>query len=173
MGFGGGFGGGLGGVVKKGLGAVGTNPILPLSGLSMGGLEDLYKGLKKGFDRETGAQGFKDAAQAARELGEKNAEFTEQETAEQVRRKEGAARYKEGMAQAQAAASGIKTSGSTDLYLSEMMAEHKREVDWVKKSGKSRAGIERSKGDLAHKQGMAQAQAQQFSAGTQIAGMFL
>jgi len=92
----------------------------------------------------------KDAAdrQAAEQerLARENAAAIEAETAENARRLSMQQAEREGMAMAKAAASGVKTSGSTGDYLSDMSTEHKRELDWLKKSGASQAGIAKQSG---------------------------
>jgi len=76
--------------------------------------------------------------------GRENAKLIEAETQEQARRVSAQQREAESMALAKAAASGVQVSGSTKDYLSDMSTENKRQLDWLKKSGKSKANLARS-----------------------------
>jgi hypothetical protein len=98
----------------------------------------------------------KKAAKNAEKIGMMNAAATEAEAAEQARRlKENQMRV---LAETSAlsAASGV-AGGSQDIYLSDMAESQMSELNWVKKSGASRAEIERLSGQYQKKQGEAAA----------------
>ena len=80
------------------------------------------------------------AAAEAERLGRENAAMIEAETAEQARRVREEQLKTQSLTQARAAASGAK-GGSIDIYTEEMVTEQKRQLDWLKQSGESKARL--------------------------------
>jgi len=81
-------------------------------------------------------------AEEAAALGAKNRALIEQETAEALRRTELAQRKQSSQAKALAAASGfVSDTGSFDLYMTELEQEQQAELEWIKRSGASKADI--------------------------------
>ena len=112
----------------------------------------------------------KRAASEAERLGRENAAMIEAETAEQARRVREEQLQTQSLAQARAAASGAK-GGSIDIYAEEMITEQKRQLDWLKQSGESRARLAIMSGQQAGQAGRAQASATKAGAvGTFISG---
>lgn len=105
------------------------------------------------------------AAEESRRLAQKNAANIEAETMEQKRREADAQKDVEAQTRARIAASGVTGAGSPKDYLDTMEAEHAKELDWLRKSGASRASIAKSEGNIAYRQGMA-------SASSTMAGTF-
>jgi hypothetical protein len=105
--------------------------------------------IKAGMDAKDAAS--KAAAEQER-LAHQNAANIEAETMEEHRRSTKEAESAEATARARAAATGVDTDeeSSMSLVLNERQAEAKRQLDWIKRSGKSRA-------DLARRSGMSQA----------------
>lgn len=116
------------------------------------------------------ASAQREAAREQRRMSELNASAIEAETSEQARRMKGDIAQKEATARARAAASGASVEGtSVGTYLEELSAEDQAQLDWLVKSGQTRAGITREEGVSAEKAGMAQAGATK-TAGTIEAG---
>lgn len=88
------------------------------------------------------------AAKEAERMGEKNARAIEAETEEAARRAAKDAKRSEARARAAAATLGLGGE-SVDLYLKDLANTNKEQVDWMKKSGKSRADIAREGGQAA------------------------
>ena len=77
------------------------------------------------------------------------AENIRMEGAEQVRREEGESRSRAALARATAAASGIRTTGGSQLaFLEEGEQQDKSRIDWLKRSTASQAGYATSGGKL-------------------------
>lgn len=131
--------GGVGGAVSLAFPQVGV-PTLGLEGY-------LEKG-KGFFDKLTGVDKTKARAEVARELAALDVKAIKEETAETVRRRGKEFAQKESFGTTRAVASGLKSSGTIDKYLSEMATEHEKEIAWTKKSGKSRQEIATAKGEL-------------------------
>lgn len=91
----------------------------------------------------------------ADKLAEANAKLEEKQTAEEARRLSKEQGRVESSAKALAAAGGAKVSGSQSMFLSEMKAEHGKELAWLKESGASKAGATRKGGQNARSQAMA------------------
>ena len=102
------------------------------------------------------------AASEAERLGRENAAMIEAETAEQARRVREEQLQTQSLAQARASASGAK-GGSIDIYTDEMVTEQKRQLDWLKQSGESKARLAIMGGQ--HTAGVGRAQASATRAG--------
>ncbi len=114
-----------------------------------------------GVQAYTTYKGYKDQKKAAKESErsyERDVEYQRMETEEQVRRTELEHQQQEAKARALAAASGTKVQGTVSMFLKEMEEENLREIDWIAKSGASRADIIRERGRMARKEGKARAQ---------------
>lgn len=88
------------------------------------------------------------AAREEKEMARQEAANIEAETAENVRRARDKASKVEGESRARAAASGFGASGSIDLALDSMSAEHGRQIAWMAKSGASKARMAIMGGDM-------------------------
>jgi len=86
------------------------------------------------------------AGKRAESIAEDNAHRAKMEAEEEARRLSRSQRRNQSSLRARAAASGIKLSGSTKTYLDEYVDEDSRQLDWQKKSGKSREGLIRKQG---------------------------
>ena len=116
------------------------------------GIKDTVSGVVGGFTGET----QRDAGKDAKKLGKKNAEYIRQETSEQVRRLELAQEQVIAKTKGAQAGSGIELGGGTvDTYIAEMKNNFAKELDWLKKSGKSRAAIAKEGGNVANAQAQA------------------
>lgn len=91
------------------------------------------------------------AGKEAEEIANRNAQRTREETAEMVRRAEKRSKRMEGLSKARAFASGL-TGESHELYLSDMERSNAEEVEWIIRSGASKAEIEARAGSLARRQ---------------------
>lgn len=147
----------------------------PLIGIPAYGAEGYAGKIKGAFDKLTGVDKTKKAAEMARELAALNVKAIGEETAETVRRKGKEFARTESLGTARAAASGLKTSGSIDEYLSEMASEHGKEIEWTKKSGKSKQEIAKAKGELEFERIRSQARQERagyVQTGLSVAGLF-
>ena len=93
------------------------------------------------------------AAKEARALGEANATYIEAETAEQSRRLGFSQSRTRGTVRSQFAASGFRSGkesrgASQSAYLKTLSKVQKSELDWISKSGASRADIARRGGQM-------------------------
>lgn len=88
------------------------------------------------------------AAKEAERMGNKNATSIEAETEEAARRAAKDAERSEARARAAAATLGLEGE-SVDLYLKDLANTNKEQIDWLKKSGQSRADIAREGGQAA------------------------
>ncbi len=114
----------------------------------------------------TSVMGTLSAGKDAEKLARQNAQNTQME-AERDARLEGKANAAElSQGRARLAASGVKMSGSGMSYLDELEATGRERENWIRKSGKSRADIERQEGKTARKQSKYQAMGQAFSGAT-------
>ncbi len=88
-----------------------------------------------------------DAGKQAEEIQDRNAQRVREETAEQARRLDLDQRRARAQLVARAEASGLKTTGSTSVYLDEFDKENTHQLDWLNRSGESRASIFEDIGD--------------------------
>ena len=95
------------------------------------------------------------AGNKADRLAAANAKLQEQQAAEEARRLKKEQERTEAAARAKAAAGGIEVGGSQAMFLSDMKAEHGKELAWLKKSGASRASATRQGGSNARSQAYA------------------
>lgn len=86
------------------------------------------------------------AGEQAKYIANQNAANTEAETAESVRRESIAADQAQANLRARAAASGGTGGGSTGNFIDTQQRTSDQYIDWLKKSGSSRAQIEREQG---------------------------
>lgn len=110
-----------------------------------------------------------EAADEAGEIAERNAERAEAEAEESARRLQRQQDANQSLARARSAASGV-VGGSIDDYLSGMEAEDARQLDWMRKSGKSQSDIIRAEGDLAVDRGKSAAWSTAIGATTDFLG---
>ena len=102
----------------------------------------------------------KEAAKAAREIGNFNAANVRAETEEMARRQQLQNERLEATATARAAATGFKSGqGSLATYIQDLQQENTAELDWLIKSGMSRASLEEKKGEYSYLTGLANANA--------------
>lgn len=99
------------------------------------------------------------AAEKSKRIANRNAARIEAETAEEVRRKKLENESRQSLTKARQAASGGLPTGSNAIFMETMEREDDLAVDWLKKSGSSRAGIAREEGEYSYMTGMAQSQA--------------
>lgn len=98
----------------------------------------------------------KKAADEAKELAAKNALYAKLEAEEEARRLEEETIRQSSLIQAIQGASGAE--GETqDVYLKEFESQRAKEIDWIRKSGVSRAGIATAQGAYAYAAGTGQA----------------
>lgn len=101
-----------------------------------------------------------EAAEDAKKIGEQNAALARAETEEEARRLEKEQERTAGLARARAFASGVDPeSMSTQLFLEDLETTQREELDWLRRSGYSRADIAEEQGELARAKGMAGAYA--------------
>ena len=81
------------------------------------------------------------SAKGAKGAGEANAAAIQAETAEESRRMAAASAQTSAEGRVKAAASGTKVSGSSARVLATLGEEQQARLDWLKKSGSSRAEI--------------------------------
>lgn len=99
-----------------------------------------------------GVKSYKDSKDAAKEqkkIGRMNAQNIMGETAEERRRSARANQQRAGSSAAQRAASGLRGGGSLALFEQDQQDEFARQMEWLNKSGQSRADIQRTSGNLA------------------------
>ena len=75
----------------------------------------------------------------AKQAGSSNAAADRAEAAESARREEVQNEETQARGRAAAAASGVTTGGTPSLFLEAQEAEGKRQIDWLKRAGESRA----------------------------------
>lgn len=97
------------------------------------------------------------AAVESKNIANRNAARIEAETAEEVRREKRDAQQRRDLALVKAAASGGTLTGSTGLYLDEMKDNDVQFLDWLQKSGSSKADIARREGNYNFLTGIAAA----------------
>ena len=85
------------------------------------------------------------AAKEAEGIAEDNARREAMEAEEMAQRAEKEAAREESLSRARAAASGVGGE-STDLYQEDLAKTNQREIDWIRRSGASRADITRREG---------------------------
>ena len=91
------------------------------------------------------------AAEQARDIGDFNAANVRAETEEMARRQQLQNERMESTAQARAAATGFKSgTGSLATYINDLKQENQAELDWLVKSGQSKAEIEAMKGEYSY-----------------------
>lgn len=95
-----------------------------------------------------------EAAGDAKRAARANARALEAETAEEARRLKKEQASQESKSRALAAASGGGGQSQTS-FMESQKKEHANELDWLKRSGSSRASSARAGGSLAAKQGYA------------------
>lgn len=118
------------------------------------------------FSSLFGAKRLKDSSKDAAALGRANADYIRQETAEQQRRLKEEQSRTRGTLRAGIASSGFRsgkdsTGASHKAYTQALKNAQQRELDWIGKSGRSRA-------DIATRGGQAEASVLR----SQAAGMF-
>lgn len=101
-----------------------------------------------------GAYQTYEAGKSAEEAANRQAKLDEQANEEAVRRLEKQQAETEATAKARAQATGFEGE-SFQPVLQEMEQEHKRQADWERKAGKSRADTTRWQGQQARKQATA------------------
>lgn len=99
---------------------------------------------KKAGERTARMQ--EEAGKESQRIANQNAANTESETAEQVRRESIANKEADATRKLKVAGSGGTLSGSSKNFLDEQSQRQSDSIDWLKKSGKSRADIERAQG---------------------------
>lgn len=84
------------------------------------------------------------------DIAKRNADREKEEAKEQARRERKEMDATEAEARARGAASGMNVdkSKSQVLFLANQKTEHARQIDWIRKSAKSRAKIIKREGDL-------------------------
>ena len=98
-------------------------------------------------------------AQKEKELATEQAANIEAETEESQRRARDKAAKVEGESRARAAGSGAVLDGSLSISLDSMSEEHKRQIDWMGKSGAAQARYALMGGDMRAAGANAQADA--------------
>ena len=88
------------------------------------------------------------AANEQEDIADQNAKREKEEAEELAQRAEDTAAREESLARARAAASGVGGK-STNLYISDLTKRNQREIDWMRKSGKSKAKITQREGRAA------------------------
>lgn len=96
-----------------------------------------------------------ESGKEAEKMAKENAKRARAETAEEVRRQQAANAQMEGLAKARAAAGGAKLTGTVSSYLDRLKEENLKDIDWMRRSGASRAGLEQRKGKVAKSQATA------------------
>lgn len=91
------------------------------------------------------------AAQEAEDIADANARREAMEAEEMAQRAEKDAAREESLARARAFASGVGGE-SQEIYLDDLHASNKREIDWIRRSGASRADLTRKEGRVSASQ---------------------
>lgn len=118
--------------------------------LGIAGMFMQNKGERQQAKAVEGVAGKQEAAgEQAQRIAARNAANTEAETAESVRRETTAATQADATRKARLAASGAAYSGSGANFSEQQRGEADKYIDWLKKSGTSRANIEREQGVYA------------------------
>ena len=99
------------------------------------------------------------AAEESRSIANKNAARIEAETHETLRREKQATEANQALSKARAAAAGGTQYGSTGVYQDTMEESDSAYLNWIAKSGASRADIAKSEGQFSWLTGMASADA--------------
>jgi len=81
----------------------------------------------------------KKAKKQAREVGRENARLIREETAEAIRRASAEGAQTVGQTTALLGGTGVRASGTATDYLGFMRSEQTRQLDWLERSGESRA----------------------------------
>lgn len=93
----------------------------------------------------------KQAAEEAEDIADANAKREKMEAEEMAQRAEKDAAREESLARARAFASGVGGE-SQEMYLDDLYASNRREIDWIRRSGSSRADLIKKEGRVAGKQ---------------------
>ena len=93
----------------------------------------------------------------ALDAAEENEKRIKQESKESQRRQAAAAAQRAGTARARIGASGVRPSGSMMDYIGAMEEEDERQLQFLKKAGKSQAKIAEKQGESAFYTGLGQA----------------
>ena len=109
--------------------------------------------------RRKAKKAAKKQARAETAFAKKEAENSEAETAESVRRAEEQASSAESTSRARAAGSGVASGGSVDIALDAMSEEHRRQIDWMAEAGASAARMALEGGVMRSDAARAQASA--------------
>jgi len=126
-----------------------------MAGVAVGAILSVASTLYSQSESKRAAREAKSEAEAMGRLNEMNARA---ETGEALRIQKREQEGVESMAQAKAAASGVKMdTGSTNMFLKDMGEEHQRQTDWTKRSGLSqvntiRAGVQSQKNVISAQQ---------------------
>ena len=119
--------------------------------------------IKTASDQYEAGKNQKNLADESMRMAERNAIREEAETAERARRLSAQQLKEENLARASAAASGFATEGagaeSIALSLLEQQDENKRQLDWERVSGRSRAKIILEGGAFERQKGIYESQA--------------
>lgn len=97
------------------------------------------------------------AGRQAKRTAKANAELARLETEEEIRRTRKMQQREEALARAKAAASGVSEGGSMSSYIKEMEQENSRQLEWMRKAGRSRSSVIKEEGDAAWKSSLASA----------------
>jgi len=95
------------------------------------------------------------AGNKADRLADANAKLQEKQTAEESRRLAREQKKVESTTKARAAAGGATVEGSQAMFLSDMKAEHSKELAWLQSAGKQKASVTRQGGSNARSQAQA------------------
>ncbi len=107
------------------------------AGMLIGGAGQLFSAYQKNK-----------AAGQTKKIAKMNADLVRAESAEEERRLRKEIQKTEGMTKAMSAASGVQMTGSRDLAVSDMERENIAQLNWLKKSGESRAKSVLAGGDI-------------------------
>ena len=113
---------------------------VPIAVAVIGAAVSVYTGVKQ-----------REAAKEQEDIAKRNAEREQAEAEEMARRERKRADYEESLDRARAAASGIDVdkSKSNVIYMNERKKANRDQIDWIRKSGASRADIIKREGRLA------------------------
>ena len=125
----------------------------------IGAIFSLVGQMRQASAQEKAAEQQAAAAEEAQRISTMNAARIEAETAEMARREREASEEAQSQRRLVAAAAGGTGGGSTAAYLEEQAERESRYIDWLERSGASRASIARAEGGYARQTGMITAEA--------------
>ena len=111
----------------------------------IGAVYSIYSGMQE-------KKASKAAAKEQEAMAARNAALSEAETREEAARMQQAKDEQMAKSRAKAAASGVQTGGSMDIFMGAQDDKLRGEIDWLKKSGSSRADLIRQGGAFAASQ---------------------